>query len=167
MGRLYEQIAAAPGGRVSYADYMQMALYDERFGYYMRERAKIGKEGEFFYEQLIRAGVWQSACFALGSDGGTERPAARCLRVGGGDGRLALSVLEEWKKKVHIHTTACRIRSSTKARSTAGASAKRFNPQPRRWSNMTMSLAGWPSVGRFPALCLATNFLMRFPFTSL
>ncbi|KAF0994513.1 hypothetical protein BJQ97_01155 [Geobacillus sp. TFV-3] len=48
MNGLYEQIAAAPGGRVSYADYIKMALYDERSGYYMREWAKIGKEGDFF-----------------------------------------------------------------------------------------------------------------------
>lgn len=26
MGQLYEQIAAAPGGRVSYADYMNMGF---------------------------------------------------------------------------------------------------------------------------------------------
>ncbi|UPT60016.1 cytosolic protein [Geobacillus thermoleovorans] len=99
MGRLYEQIAAAPGGRVSYADYMQMVLYDERFGYYMRERAKIGKEGDFFTNSSFApvfgkalASLWVRMVEQSGL------PPAVC-EWGGGDGRLALSVLEEWKKK--------------------------------------------------------------------
>lgn len=99
MERLYKEIAAAPDGRVSYADYMQMALYDERFGYYTREREKIGKEGDFFTNSSLAPAFGKalaSFLIRLVEQGGL--PPAVC-EWGGGDGRLALVVLEEWKKK--------------------------------------------------------------------
>ncbi|MBB6284871.1 class I SAM-dependent methyltransferase [Geobacillus subterraneus] len=99
MDRLYKEVAEAPGGRVSYADYMQMALYDERFGYYMREREKIGKKGDFFTNSSLAAAFGKALAsfwIRLVERGGL--PPAVC-EWGGGDGRLALAVLEEWKKK--------------------------------------------------------------------
>lgn len=50
---IYEAIYASPLGRISYADYMRLALYDERCGYYMSERTKIGKDGDFFTNSYV------------------------------------------------------------------------------------------------------------------
>ncbi|MFY4776327.1 SAM-dependent methyltransferase [Metabacillus sp. RGM 3146] len=36
------------GGSISYSDYMEEALYGEDSGYYMKNRAKIGKKGDFY-----------------------------------------------------------------------------------------------------------------------
>ncbi|WP_243386339.1 SAM-dependent methyltransferase [Bacillus kexueae] len=35
------------GGKLTYAQYMKMVLYDEEIGYYQQEREKIGKKGDF------------------------------------------------------------------------------------------------------------------------
>lgn len=32
---------------ISYSTYMNLALYDEEYGYYMKEREKIGRNGDF------------------------------------------------------------------------------------------------------------------------
>ncbi|MCK7606884.1 SAM-dependent methyltransferase [Geobacillus stearothermophilus] len=99
MGQLYEQIAAAPGGRVSYADYMNMALYDAQAGYYMRERTKIGRKGDFITNSSFAAVFGKAlASFFIRIVERGGLPPAIC-EWGGGDGRLALAILEEWEKK--------------------------------------------------------------------
>ncbi len=35
---------------ISYSTYMNLALYAEEHGYYMKEREKIGRQGDFFYK---------------------------------------------------------------------------------------------------------------------
>lgn len=35
---------------ISYSTYMKLALYAEEHGYYMKEREKIGRQGDFFYK---------------------------------------------------------------------------------------------------------------------
>ncbi len=35
---------------ISYSTYMNLVLYTEGHGYYMKEREKIGRQGDFFYE---------------------------------------------------------------------------------------------------------------------
>ncbi|NGY69563.1 hypothetical protein F6Y04_00805 [Bacillus megaterium] len=72
---------------MSYADYMQMALYDERFGYYMREREKIGKEGDFFTNGSLAAVFGKALAsfwIRLVERGGCRRPFAN-----GGRGRAS------------------------------------------------------------------------------
>ena len=36
---------------VSFADFMEQALYHPEYGYYMAPRDRIGKAGDFFYLQ--------------------------------------------------------------------------------------------------------------------
>lgn len=38
---------------ISYSTYMNLALYDEEYGYYMKEREKIGRNGDFFTSSNI------------------------------------------------------------------------------------------------------------------
>ncbi|WP_033844178.1 class I SAM-dependent methyltransferase [Geobacillus icigianus] len=99
MNELYKEIAAAPHGRVSYADYMELALYDERFGYYMRERTKIGREGDFLTNNSFASVFGEAiASFLLRLVEKGGLPPAVC-EWGGGDGRLALAILQAWKRK--------------------------------------------------------------------
>lgn len=41
-------IAATPNQIITYADYMEVALYHPKKGYYMKDRQKIGKSGDFY-----------------------------------------------------------------------------------------------------------------------
>lgn len=99
MNPVYKAIQASERRRLSYADYMQLALYDERYGYYMGERAKIGKEGDFFtssHASYVFGKLFASFFLRL-----VERnhvPPHIC-EFGGGDGKFARAVLNEWKEK--------------------------------------------------------------------
>lgn len=99
MNPIYKAIEASAQRRLSYAEYMRLALYDERYGYYMRERAQIGKEGDFFTNSHVSdvfGKLFASVFLRL-----VERnyvPPHIC-EFGGGDGKFARAVLNEWKEK--------------------------------------------------------------------
>lgn len=99
MNPIYQAIQASAQRRLSYADYMELALYDERYGYYMGEKAKIGKGGDFFTSSHVShvfGKLFASLFLRL-----VERnhvPPHIC-ELGGGDGKFARAVLNEWKKK--------------------------------------------------------------------
>ena len=42
-----ERIAATPQQRITFAEYMDLALYHPQYGYYNRDRPSIGKQGDF------------------------------------------------------------------------------------------------------------------------
>ena len=42
-----ERIAASPQGRITFAEYMNLALYHPQHGYYNSDRPSIGKQGDF------------------------------------------------------------------------------------------------------------------------
>src|ERR687893_824887 len=42
-----ERIATSPQGRITFAEYMNLALYHPQHGYYNSERPSIGKQGDF------------------------------------------------------------------------------------------------------------------------
>lgn len=94
-----EAIQSSPLGRISYADYMKLALYDERCGYYMREGTKIGKDGDFFTNSHVSdifGKLFASFFLRLVEKGGVS---PHICEFGGGDGQFARAVLEEWKRK--------------------------------------------------------------------
>lgn len=82
---------------ISYSTYISLALYDENNGYYMKEREKIGRQGDFFtssnvssvyaktfahfFIQLVKAGV----------------VSPHICEIGGGTGRFAYDMLQEWQ----------------------------------------------------------------------
>lgn len=91
-----EYIAASPKKMITYADYIDLALYHPQEGYYMKERKKIGREGDFFttsnisdiYGKLI--GKWYAKkAESLGL------PAAVC-EIGAGNGRFARAFIQGW-----------------------------------------------------------------------
>ncbi|NET54160.1 MAG: hypothetical protein F6K09_37755 [Merismopedia sp. SIO2A8] len=45
---IYNQIAAAPQKRITFAEYMDLALYHPQQGYYATGAVNIGSEGDFF-----------------------------------------------------------------------------------------------------------------------
>lgn len=92
-------IQASPEHAISYRTFIQLALYDETYGYYMREQEKIGRQGDFFTSSNISSiYAQQFASFFIKLVEGGWVPPIVC-EIGGGTGRFAFDVLTEWKKE--------------------------------------------------------------------
>ncbi|MDN4525369.1 class I SAM-dependent methyltransferase [Fictibacillus fluitans] len=94
-----ESIKNAPGGSISYAAFMEMALYHPEHGYYQMNKAKIGRNGDFYTSSTTSAvygAVWADVFYSMFSELGIS-----CVlcEIGAGDGSFAKSVLDEWKRK--------------------------------------------------------------------
>ncbi|MBA2873465.1 class I SAM-dependent methyltransferase [Thermaerobacillus caldiproteolyticus] len=95
---IYTAIRSMPQQRMSYADYMRFTLYDEKYGYYMRNRIKIGRFGDFITSSHLSNvfGKLFASLFIRLVETEEIRP---CIcELGGGDGKFARAVLEEWKE---------------------------------------------------------------------
>jgi SAM-dependent MidA family methyltransferase len=94
-----EQIAAS-GGWISFARYMELALYAPGLGYYSAGAKKLGKAGDFvtapeispLYGQTLARQVKQ--VFEAGFD--------EVLEVGAGSGALAATLLEELERAARV-----------------------------------------------------------------
>ncbi|MCZ0754633.1 class I SAM-dependent methyltransferase [Anoxybacillus sp. J5B_2022] len=96
---IVEAIMSSPQQRISYADYMNLALYDEKNGYYMKDRAKIGRSGDFFtsiYVSDVFGKLFASLFIKLVETG---KIPPRICELGGGDGKFARAVLTEWRDR--------------------------------------------------------------------
>ncbi|ALC92727.1 cytoplasmic protein [Bacillus sp. FJAT-18017] len=94
--QLAEKIKHSPGGLITYADYIAMALYTPEIGYYMREGEKIGRSGDFITSSNVSDiyGRTLSKWYKRMVD--RHGLAAQICEVGGGNGRFAKAFLEEW-----------------------------------------------------------------------
>lgn len=83
---------------ISYSTYMNIVLYDKMHGYYMKERPKIGREGDFFTSSNISS-VFAKTCarfFSKLVEAGEVAP--HFCEIGGGTGKFAYDMLTEWKE---------------------------------------------------------------------
>jgi len=93
-----EFIEASPGKMISYAQYMELALYHPEEGYYIKERQKIGKKGDFYTSSNVAdvfgklIGKW----FAKNS-GTLGLPPCVC-EIGAGNGRFARAFIQGWNE---------------------------------------------------------------------
>ncbi|HWO96026.1 MAG TPA: SAM-dependent methyltransferase [Bacillus sp. (in: firmicutes)] len=90
-------IKQSPQKRIPYSEFMNHALYDPLHGYYMKEREKVGKEGDFLTTPHISPVFAKvlARFFCKTVMEGTVPPAI--CEIGGGDGRFAHHVLREWE----------------------------------------------------------------------
>ena len=101
--RLVEEIRAEverQGGWISFARYMEMALYAPGLGYYVAGAAKLGSQGDFVTAPEIsplfgRTLAGQVADILAHTGGGV-------LELGAGSGALALSLLEELQARNRV-----------------------------------------------------------------
>ena len=86
----------APDHMITYADFIHTALYHPELGYYMKEKPKIGREGDFITTSNISDlyGRLIAKWFAKVSEK-FAFPLVFC-EIGGGGGRFAKAFLEEW-----------------------------------------------------------------------
>lgn len=109
---IQEKIKNSPNSVITYADYMEAALYDSQKGYYMRDLEKIGRKGDFITSSNI-SDVFGKAFskWFLNIVISEGIPAVFC-EIGAGNGRFAKAFLDEWNKQQEIQLTYYLVEAS-------------------------------------------------------
>ena len=95
-------ISKAPTGLISYADFISAALYHPELGYYMKDKQKIGRQGDFIttsnisdvYGRIV-AKWFKNVCEK------TKISPIFC-EIGAGNGRFAQAFLQEWHESIRL-----------------------------------------------------------------
>lgn len=94
---IVDQIRNSKSQMITYADYISMALYNPKVGYYMKNKKKLGPEGDFYTSSGVHAVFGKAfAHFFLDIIEKEKLPSHIC-EFGGGDGRFAKAVIDEWE----------------------------------------------------------------------
>jgi SAM-dependent MidA family methyltransferase len=97
-----DQIQQHPLRAISFRDYMDLILYHETFGYYRNERIKIGREGDFYTSSSVGSVMGELIASYILREYRTDSRSMRKIQIvewGGGNGRLALHILDEMQKQ--------------------------------------------------------------------
>lgn len=93
---LKNKIKKSEAQSISYSDYINMALYHPEKGYYMMEKTKLGKQGDFITSNHVHhvfGKLFAKHFYEIVTT--FQLPPVVC-EIGGGDGRFAKAFLEEW-----------------------------------------------------------------------
>lgn len=99
---LQNLIERSPSQLITYSDYIEAVLYHPQYGYYMKDKQKIGREGDFITTSNISdlfgrvVAKWFSRLIAR------HQLAPVFCEVGGGNGRFARAFLEEWQELAEV-----------------------------------------------------------------
>ncbi len=94
---IIKEIKGAPNERITFYRFMQLALYDAKYGYYTRQRDKIGKTADFYTSSSVNpvfAKALLNSFLEMFGQLGLEGP-LNFLEVGGGDGKFARDLLDD------------------------------------------------------------------------
>jgi SAM-dependent MidA family methyltransferase len=83
------------GGRISFARYMELALYAPRLGYYMAGARKLGRDGDFITAPELSPLFGRALARQLRE---VAVPGGDMLEIGAGSGALAASLLLELER---------------------------------------------------------------------
>lgn len=93
---------------ISYADYINTALYHPEKGYYMKHKTKIGTEGDFYTSSNVHTVFGKILADVIQHVFEKGKLPFHVCEVGGGDGRLARAILHEWKtNSPEIYENVC------------------------------------------------------------
>ena len=95
---LKEQMIASRNNSLTYADFMQIALYHTTYGYYMKDRKKVGKEGDFYTSSNVSNVFGKIFARHFYQVFQTTNLSPLIYEMGGGTGRFAKQLLEELKE---------------------------------------------------------------------
>lgn len=96
---LTDYIMKKPAGKITYADYIYQTLYHPQFGYYMKEKCKIGREGDFITSSNVSDIYGQAIAKWFFKQVNLYHLPASICEIGAGTGRFAKSFIEEWNKQ--------------------------------------------------------------------
>lgn len=102
---ILEHIREQGDAGLSFADFMQLCLYEPQYGYYMQNRERIGKEGDFFTSSSVHAVFGALLARQLEQMYSIlGQPATfTVVEQGAGEGHLALDILTE----LQTHAPEC------------------------------------------------------------
>ena len=96
MNKLEENLKVL--GKISFRDFMQMALYDENYGYYTRNIRTVGRSGDFSTLATINDTLARSICSWIKNRWKQSKIIkGNIIEIGAGDGSLANKVLKNLK----------------------------------------------------------------------
>ncbi len=86
--------------QITFAEFMEIALYDPGYGYYSIGRSNIGKEGDFYTSPHVHSSFGSViGKFILKSFDLIENESLAIIELGAGKGFLALDILDYIKKE--------------------------------------------------------------------
>ncbi|OCA91102.1 cytoplasmic protein [Bacillus sp. FJAT-27225] len=97
LSQLEQKINNAPGRLITYAEFIEMALYFPENGYYMREGEKIGRSGDFITTSNISDIYGRTLAKWYLHLATRYKLAPEVCEIGGGNGRFAKAFLDEWR----------------------------------------------------------------------
>lgn len=95
---LKNKIVSKPSKMLTYAEYISLALYDPKNGYYMVEREKVGKKGDFITSSNVHDiyGRTMARWYARLVHKQGLHP--HVCELGAGNGRFAQAFIKEWPR---------------------------------------------------------------------
>lgn len=102
----------SPNDLITYEKYIGAALYHPEFGYYMRDKQKIGRQGDFITTSNISDiyGSMMAKWFSQVCKRAQIDPVF--CEIGAGNGRFAKAFLQEWKETIQTPLTYIIVESS-------------------------------------------------------
>lgn len=100
LAHVVSRIAEHPQRAVRFRDFMEMCLYHPDHGYYMHDRPKLGKEGDFYTSSAIGTvlGDMLGEQIKRWASDYPQDAELRIVEWGGGDGSLARQVMDRLQK---------------------------------------------------------------------
>ncbi|KON87061.1 cytoplasmic protein [Sporosarcina globispora] len=89
-------IENTPRKMISYAEYIQVALYHPEYGYYMKNSPKIGPEGDFITTSNIADIYGRTISKWFYEEARRNKLPFQVCEIGGGNGRFARAFIDEW-----------------------------------------------------------------------
>lgn len=90
-------IENTPQQMISYAEYIQQALYHSEYGYYMKNTPKIGPAGDFITSSNISDIYGRTISKWFFQKAKEYKLPFQVCEIGGGNGRFARAFIDEWK----------------------------------------------------------------------
>jgi SAM-dependent MidA family methyltransferase len=168
MAIIHNEIRAA-GGRITFAQFMELCLYHPLYGYYNTERVKLGKDGDFYtsaHTGPVFARLLAKHFDLLWNELG--KPARFDLvELGPGDGSFTIELLPWIAKRFpklapHFNYTA--VEQSPVLRARLAASLRRFGGRVRILAELPPPVAGAAKREGSIGCVLANEFFDAFPF---
>ncbi len=95
------RITASPHQRITFAEYMDLALYHPEYGYYSQKAENLGKEGDFFTSVHLGSDIGEMLAIQFAEMWSIlgEPESFNLIEMGAGQGYLAADILNYIKQK--------------------------------------------------------------------
>ncbi|MBE9221663.1 class I SAM-dependent methyltransferase [Cyanobacterium stanieri LEGE 03274] len=101
LDKVIYRINASPEKKITFAEYMDMCLYDEQYGYYTSKSIAIGPEGDFFTSSSISSDFGELLAIQMEEFWQVlgQPKSFRIVEMGAGEGILAKIILDYLQSK--------------------------------------------------------------------